>query len=144
MPAARTPHDRVSASGPGSFLSETTCITSVACSHQVLARVYMARSDVGYTVRTAAVHVWKTVVSNTPRTLGEILPALMEQVIDALASAGEPFYLTNLGTAARSSCCALSEQKCMLAIATSARAHLTRPVCWHSRVCVQDSAALLI
>ena len=57
--------------------------------HQVLARVYMARSDVGYTVRTAAVHVWKTVVSNTPRTLGEILPALMEQVIDALASAGE-------------------------------------------------------
>lgn len=58
-------------------------------SHQVLARVYMARSDVGYTVRTAAVHVWKTVVSNTPRTLGEILPALMEQVIDALASAGE-------------------------------------------------------
>ncbi len=49
----------------------------------------MARSDVGYTVRTAAVHVWKTVVSNTPRTLGEILPALMEQVINALASAGE-------------------------------------------------------
>ena len=56
---------------------------------QVLARVYMARSDVGYTVRTAAVHVWKTVVSNTPRTLGEILPALMEQVIEALASAGD-------------------------------------------------------
>ena len=55
----------------------------------MLARVYMARSDVGYTVRTAAVHVWKTVVSNTPRTLGEILPALMEQVIDALASAGD-------------------------------------------------------
>ena len=68
--------------------SRCVYLTHACCSAQVLARVYMARSDVGYTVRTAAVHVWKTVVSNTPRTLGEILPALMEQVIDALASAG--------------------------------------------------------
>ena len=48
----------------------------------------MARSDVGYTVRSAAVHVWKTVVTNTPRTLSEVLPALMAQIIDSLASPG--------------------------------------------------------
>eukprot|EP00884_Botryococcus_braunii_P017378 jgi/Botrbrau1/4323/Bobra.0232s0015.1 len=57
--------------------------------NQVLARVYMARSDVGYSVRTAAMHVWKTVVTNTPRTLSEILPCLMDQIIISLASSGE-------------------------------------------------------
>jgi len=50
----------------------------------------MARSDVAYTVRSAALHVWKTIVSNTPRTLAEILPALMKSIIAALASPGEP------------------------------------------------------
>lgn len=56
---------------------------------QVLARVYMARSDVGLQVRAAALHVWKTVVSNTPKMLAEILPALMDQLIASLASSGE-------------------------------------------------------
>jgi hypothetical protein len=35
-----------------------------------------------------AVCSWKTIVVNTPRTLQEILPALMAEVIDALADAG--------------------------------------------------------
>ena len=56
---------------------------------QILARVYMARSDVGYTVRAAALHVWKTVVTNTPRTLAEILPALMANIIASLAVPGD-------------------------------------------------------
>jgi hypothetical protein len=55
---------------------------------QILARVYMARSDVGYTVRAAALHVWKTVVTNTPRTLAETLPALMANIIASLAAPG--------------------------------------------------------
>jgi hypothetical protein len=55
---------------------------------QVVASLYMARSDVAYTVRSAALHVWKTIVSNTPRTLGEILPALMKSIIASLASPG--------------------------------------------------------
>lgn len=55
---------------------------------QVVASLYMARSDVAYTVRSAALHVWKTIVSNTPRTLAEILPALMTSIIDSLASSG--------------------------------------------------------
>jgi hypothetical protein len=49
----------------------------------------MARSDVAYTVRSAALHVWKTIVTNTPKTLGEILPAIMHHVIVGLASGGE-------------------------------------------------------
>ena len=44
----------------------------------------MARADVGYTVRQAAVHVWKTIVTNTPRTTGEILKTLMDQIITSL------------------------------------------------------------
>lgn len=55
---------------------------------QVFARVYMARSDIGHSVRNAALHVWKTIVSNTPRTLAEILPALLDQLIASLASSG--------------------------------------------------------
>lgn len=53
--------------------------------NEILARLYVARSDSAYTVRSASVHVWKTIVTNTPKTLGEIMPSLMEQVIRALA-----------------------------------------------------------
>ena len=60
-----------------------------SCCLQILAKVYMARSDVGYGVRAAALHVWKTLVTNTPRTLTEILPYLMEGIIDLLAGDGE-------------------------------------------------------
>eukprot|EP00882_Tetradesmus_deserticola_P021052 GHRQ01022771.1.p1 GENE.GHRQ01022771.1~~GHRQ01022771.1.p1 ORF type:complete len:107 (-),score=16.56 GHRQ01022771.1:367-687(-) len=48
----------------------------------------MARSDVQYVVRNTALHIWKTIVVNTPKTLQEILPALMAEVISALADPG--------------------------------------------------------
>ncbi len=56
--------------------------------NQVFARVYLARSDVSYAVRTASLHVWKSLVGNTPRTLTEIMPALMDLMIRALAADG--------------------------------------------------------
>ncbi len=34
--------------------------------------VYVCRSDPQYPVRTEALHVWKSVVPNTPRTLGQV------------------------------------------------------------------------
>lgn len=58
--------------------------------NDVLAKLYMARADVQYPVRSAALHVWKTVVVNTPKTLGEILPSLMEHTIETLAHSGKP------------------------------------------------------
>ncbi|GMH37879.1 hypothetical protein BSKO_05763 [Bryopsis sp. KO-2023] len=44
---------------------------------------------VQYHVRSASLHIWKTVVVNTPKTLGEILPALMDYMIETLAHSGE-------------------------------------------------------
>ncbi|MEW5303880.1 MAG: hypothetical protein WDW36_006533 [Sanguina aurantia] len=57
--------------------------------NEVHARLYIARSDTQYPVRTEALHVWKTIVVNTPKTLGQILPVLMAQVIESLAHDGE-------------------------------------------------------
>jgi hypothetical protein len=54
--------------------------------NEVLARLYLARSDAAQGVRTAALHVWKTLVTNTPRALGEALPALMRLAVAALAA----------------------------------------------------------
>jgi hypothetical protein len=56
---------------------------------EVLARLYLVRTDVQYAVRNGALHVWKTLVVNTPKTLQEILPALMTEVIAALADESE-------------------------------------------------------
>ncbi|GLC46160.1 hypothetical protein PLESTB_001196200 [Pleodorina starrii] len=57
--------------------------------NEVLARLYIVRTDVQYTVRQEALHVWKTVVVNTPKTLGQILQHLMQLVIESLADEGE-------------------------------------------------------
>ena len=37
-------------------------------------------------VRNTALHVWKSLVVNTPRTLGELLPILMQRIIASLAA----------------------------------------------------------
>ena len=56
---------------------------------RVLSGLYLRRSDTAAVVRQAAVRVWKSVVSVTPRTLREILDSLVEQIVNALAS-GHP------------------------------------------------------
>ncbi|CAL5321342.1 unnamed protein product [Camellia sinensis] len=54
--------------------------------NEVLAALYTVRTDVSLTVRQAALHVWKTIVANTPKTLKEIMPVLMNTLITSLAS----------------------------------------------------------
>ena len=40
-------------------------------------------------MRQAAVHVWKSVVVNTPKTLRTVMPRLLEISIEAISSSGE-------------------------------------------------------
>ena len=59
--------------------------------HDLLASVYALRSDPVMAVRNAAVHIWKTVVANTPRTLRMIpaAPCLMRRLIAGLSASAE-------------------------------------------------------
>ncbi|KAI8994402.1 armadillo-type protein [Gaertneriomyces semiglobifer] len=54
--------------------------------HKVLASLYVARADSTAIVRQASLHVWKAIVSNTPRTLKEILPMIMDILVASLSS----------------------------------------------------------
>jgi hypothetical protein len=54
--------------------------------YTVLASIYIIRNDISGLVRQAAGVVWKSVVSNTPKTLKDILPHMMTILMSTLAS----------------------------------------------------------
>ncbi|KAF9134046.1 translational activator of GCN4 [Mortierella sp. 14UC] len=53
---------------------------------RVLASLYIVRADGSAIVRHASLTVWKSLVTNTPRTLREVLPTIMSMIIRNLAS----------------------------------------------------------
>lgn len=53
---------------------------------EVLSGIYLVRSDVVVQVRQAALVIWKSVVSNTPRTILEIMPTLVQLIVEKLSS----------------------------------------------------------
>lgn len=53
--------------------------------NRVLSCIYMCRSDISHEVKHAALHIWKMLISNTPKTLREILPNLFNILLTCLA-----------------------------------------------------------
>ena len=54
------------------------------CYFRIMAGIYMCRSDIALLVRQSALHVWKLVVNNTARTIREVLPVLIELILQNL------------------------------------------------------------
>ncbi|PCH35750.1 ARM repeat-containing protein [Wolfiporia cocos MD-104 SS10] len=52
---------------------------------RILSALYLARQDAVHAVRQSSIHIWKVLVHNTPRTVREILPELLGQIISLLA-----------------------------------------------------------
>ncbi|KAG2190049.1 hypothetical protein INT46_000027 [Mucor plumbeus] len=53
---------------------------------RILAALYIVRQDASGVVRQASLQVWKVLVSNTPRTLKDILAVMMSMIIKTLSS----------------------------------------------------------
>lgn len=53
----------------------------------VLSSLYIVRSDENAQVRQSSTSAWKNLVQNTPRTVRELLPILIQRLIHLLASA---------------------------------------------------------
>ncbi|OJA10082.1 hypothetical protein AZE42_06300 [Rhizopogon vesiculosus] len=48
---------------------------------RILSALYLARQDAVNVVRQSSIHIWKALVHNTPRTIREILPELIGQLV---------------------------------------------------------------
>ncbi|KAG2015263.1 translational activator GCN1 [Coprinopsis cinerea AmutBmut pab1-1] len=53
---------------------------------RVLALLYLVRQDGVVVVRQASIQIWKALVHNTPRTVREILPEIINQIVILIAS----------------------------------------------------------
>jgi len=53
---------------------------------RILAALYLVRQDSVVVVRQSSMQIWKVLVNNTPRTVREILPELIDQILSLIAS----------------------------------------------------------
>lgn len=56
---------------------------------KVLAAIYLIRQDPYMPVRQQAVHTWKALIVNTPRTAREILPTMLDMIIGLMSAPGD-------------------------------------------------------
>lgn len=79
------------ASGTASKMHALMCthIDDKALIETIFSSIYISRHDVVASVRQVALVVWKNLVFNTPRTLVDIMPVLVQQIIDKLGSSEE-------------------------------------------------------
>ncbi|KAG1774599.1 armadillo-type protein [Suillus placidus] len=49
--------------------------------NRILSALFLARQDAVNVVRQSSIHIWKALVHNTPRTVREILPELVSQLV---------------------------------------------------------------
>lgn len=61
-------------------------VLGVDTRNRVLSGIYICRSDLSQEVKHAALHIWKVLISNTPKTLREILPTLFDILLNCLVS----------------------------------------------------------
>lgn len=54
--------------------------------NNILSALFVCRSDVSGGVRATASNIWKALVANTPKTLKEIMPTLLQIIVRRLAS----------------------------------------------------------
>lgn len=54
--------------------------------NEILAALYVIRSDVNAIVRQSSLLVWKAIVQNTPRTMKEVLPQIIDLILLNLAA----------------------------------------------------------
>lgn len=107
----------------GTAQSNKAIITALGVDrrNRVLAGLYMGRSDTQLVVRQASLHVWKIVVSNTPRTLREILPTLFGLLLGFLAST-----CADKRTVSFLDCFLTSSPRCLLSEARNRKLGLQR------------------
>ncbi|THU98405.1 ARM repeat-containing protein [Dendrothele bispora CBS 962.96] len=53
---------------------------------RLLSALYLVRQDGVVTVRQSSIQIWKALVNNTPRTVREILPELINQIVSLISS----------------------------------------------------------
>ncbi|KAF8553713.1 ARM repeat-containing protein [Imleria badia] len=53
---------------------------------RILSALYLAKQDAVNVVRQSSIHIWKALVHNTPRTVREILPELVRQLVKLSSS----------------------------------------------------------
>uniref|UniRef100_M4BR37 TOG domain-containing protein n=1 Tax=Hyaloperonospora arabidopsidis (strain Emoy2) TaxID=559515 RepID=M4BR37_HYAAE len=78
-------HDDEETSGSAAGDRAIIKLLGIQRRNAILAALYMIRSDTSAVVRQSALQVWKSVVTNTPKTLRQILEALLNTIVSALS-----------------------------------------------------------